>query len=98
MSCRLDYEEIGGRIDRIYFSTAVDDSDPMRKPNPGMALKAAEEFPDVKLDRSLMIGDQPSDRFLYVEFCYSAAFLTDLVIFDQEYFFFSFRIPSVNSS
>jgi histidinol-phosphate phosphatase family protein len=52
----------GGRIDRIYFSTAVDDSDPMRKPNPGMALKAAEEFPDVRLDRSLMIGDQLSDR------------------------------------
>ena len=35
----------------------------MRKPNPGMALKAAEEFPDVKLDCSLMIGDQPDRRF-----------------------------------
>jgi len=31
-----------------------------RKPNPGMILKAAEEF-DLDLGRSVLVGDQPSD-------------------------------------
>jgi len=55
-------EEAGGRIDRIYCCTAVDKSDPMRKPNPGMALQAVRDFPDVDLKRTLMIGDMPSDE------------------------------------
>ncbi|MBO4267761.1 MAG: HAD-IIIA family hydrolase [Bacteroidaceae bacterium] len=53
---------LGGRIDRIYFCTSTDDSDPMRKPNPGMALQAMRDYPDIRKERSLMIGDQPSDR------------------------------------
>lgn len=52
----------GGRIDRIYLCTATDDSDPMRKPNPGMSLQAMRDFPDVRMERSVMIGDQDSDR------------------------------------
>lgn len=52
----------GGRIDRIYLCTAVDETDPMRKPNKGMALQAMQDYPDVTMQRSLMIGDQPSDR------------------------------------
>lgn len=52
----------GGRIDRIYLCTSADDSDPMRKPNTGMARLAMKEFPDISMERSVMIGDQPSDR------------------------------------
>ena len=52
----------GGRIDRIYLCTATDDSDPMRKPNTGMAQQAMHDYPDISMERSLMIGDQPSDR------------------------------------
>lgn len=52
----------GGRIDRIYLCTATDDSDPMRKPNTGMVIQAMKEYPDISMERSLMIGDQPSDR------------------------------------
>ncbi|MCQ2067733.1 MAG: HAD-IIIA family hydrolase [Bacteroidaceae bacterium] len=55
-------QEAGGRIDRIYLCVSVDDSDPMRKPNPGMAKQAMRDYPDVSMKRSLMIGDQPSDR------------------------------------
>ena len=55
-------KDAGGRIDRIYQCTSVDDSDPMRKPNPGMALQAMKDYPDVRMERSVMIGDQPSDR------------------------------------
>ena len=54
--------EAGGRIDRIYLCTSVDDSDPMRKPNPGMALQVMKDYPDVSMERSVMIGDQPSDH------------------------------------
>lgn len=54
--------EAGGRIDKIYLCTSVNDSDPMRKPNPGMAQQAMKDYPDVTMDRSVMIGDQPSDR------------------------------------
>lgn len=54
--------ESGGRIDRIYVCTAVSGSDPMRKPGKGMALQAMRDFPDITMQRSLMIGDQPSDR------------------------------------
>ena len=57
-----------GRIDRIYLCTSVEDSDPMRKPNTGMAQQAMKEFPDISMERSLMIGDQPSDR-LFAENC-----------------------------
>lgn len=58
----------GGRIDHIYLCTATDDSDPMRKPNRGMALQAMKDYPDVTMERSLMIGDQPSDR-LFADNC-----------------------------
>ena len=54
--------DAGGRIDRIYLCTATSDSDPMRKPNPGMAIQAMKDYPDISMERSLMIGDQPSDR------------------------------------
>ena len=54
--------EAGGRIDRIYVCTSVEESDPMRKPNNGMAMQAMKEYPDISMEHSLMIGDQPSDR------------------------------------
>jgi histidinol phosphatase-like enzyme len=34
----------------------------MRKPNTGMAEQAMMDYPDISMERSLMIGDQPSDR------------------------------------
>lgn len=54
--------DAGGRIDHIYVCTSVDETDPMRKPNTGMARQAMKEYPDISMERSIMIGDQPSDR------------------------------------
>lgn len=54
-------EAAGGRIDRIYFSTGMDGSDPCRKPNIGMFLQAKADCPGIDLSRSFMVGDQPSD-------------------------------------
>lgn len=51
----------GGRIDRIYFCTAIDKTDPNRKPNPGMAFQACADFPDLDLSRSVILGNKPSD-------------------------------------
>ena len=51
----------GGRIDRIYYCLDMDAGSPCRKPNPGMALQAAEEFPEIDLIKSVMVGNNISD-------------------------------------
>jgi histidinol-phosphate phosphatase family protein len=51
----------GGRIDRIYYCTALSDTDPNRKPNIGMALQAKLDFPDIDFGKSIMIGDSDCD-------------------------------------
>jgi histidinol-phosphate phosphatase family protein len=52
----------GGRVDEIYYCPFTAGTDPLcRKPNPGMALEAAREFPDIQFTRSLMVGDSDSD-------------------------------------
>ena len=55
-------EYFGGRIDEIYYepSLAVYDSF-RRKPNPGMLLEAAKDFPSISLRKSILIGDSLSD-------------------------------------
>lgn len=55
-------KEHGGRIDRIYYCTAISDTDINRKPNTGMALQAKQDFPDINFSKSIMIGDSESDR------------------------------------
>jgi D-glycero-alpha-D-manno-heptose 1-phosphate guanylyltransferase len=56
--------EAGGRIDAIYYCTAVDNKHPDRKPNPGMIVKAKNRFADIDLSKSLMIGNNISDMQL----------------------------------
>lgn len=52
----------GGRIDEIYYCPFKPDSDPLcRKPNPGMALEAKMDYPDIDFTKSIMIGDSSSD-------------------------------------
>jgi D-glycero-D-manno-heptose 1,7-bisphosphate phosphatase len=50
-----------GRIDKIYYCLALDDSDPCRKPNPGMARQAQQDFPEIVMSKSLMVGNTISD-------------------------------------
>ncbi|MEI6945735.1 HAD-IIIA family hydrolase [Paraflavisolibacter sp. H34] len=52
---------VGGTIDRIYYCTEKDDKCFHRKPNPGMAWQAVNDFPDIDLSRSIMVGNKPSD-------------------------------------
>ncbi len=52
----------GGRVDEIYYCPFTALSDPLcRKPNPGMALEAKKDFPEIKFEKSVMIGDSDSD-------------------------------------
>jgi D-glycero-alpha-D-manno-heptose 1-phosphate guanylyltransferase len=51
----------GGRIDKIYYCIAVEDNDPFRKPNPGMAHLAKNDFPEIDFNRSLMVGNTMGD-------------------------------------
>lgn len=54
-------EGAGGRIDKIYYCTSIEDSHPDRKPNPGMALRAMKDHPAVKKHQSIMVGNTMSD-------------------------------------
>jgi histidinol-phosphate phosphatase family protein len=51
----------GGRIDKIYYCTAVLDDDINRKPNIGMAMRAKQDFPEIDFNKSIMIGDSECD-------------------------------------
>lgn len=51
----------GGRIDKIYYCTSIEDSHPDRKPNPGMAFRAMKDHPSVKKHHSIMVGNNISD-------------------------------------
>jgi histidinol-phosphate phosphatase family protein len=51
----------GGRIDKIYYCTAISDEDINRKPNPGMAIQAKRDYPDIDFAKAVMIGDSEND-------------------------------------
>jgi histidinol-phosphate phosphatase family protein len=51
----------GGRIDKIYFCADMHDDSPNRKPNPGMALEARKDFPQIDFSKSVMVGNKLSD-------------------------------------
>lgn len=54
-------EAKGGRIDRIYFAPDTDNNAINRKPQPGMAWQAKNDFPQIDFAKSIMVGNKPSD-------------------------------------
>jgi histidinol-phosphate phosphatase family protein len=58
---QTEVELAGGRIDKIYYCTDLDDNCFNRKPNPGMAMQAAKDFPDINFSKSIMAGNKNSD-------------------------------------
>ncbi len=51
-----------GRIDQIYVCPHLAIHDPVcRKPYPGMAIQAQQDFPDIDFRTSIMIGDTDTD-------------------------------------
>lgn len=57
-----DIQAAGGRIDKVYTCTDLQDSgSPNRKPAIGLALQAQKDFPELDLTRSVMVGDNVTD-------------------------------------
>ena len=57
-----EVEEIGGKIDRVYYCPHVAQVKPKcRKPETGMAEQAKTDFPEIDFKKSIMIGDSLSD-------------------------------------
>ncbi|CAN5854682.1 N/A [soil metagenome] len=56
-----EIEKAGGRIDALYYCSDLDDDSPYRKPNPGMGLQAAQQFPDIDFSKAIMVGNTISD-------------------------------------
>lgn len=51
-----------GRVDEIYYCPYLAVENPLcRKPNPGMALEALRDYPDIDFKKCIMIGDSNSD-------------------------------------
>ncbi len=53
--------EKDARLDKCYYAPGLDLSDPLRKPNTGMAIMAKEDFPEIDFEKSIMIGNNLSD-------------------------------------
>ena len=56
-----EFEDAGGRIDKVYYSADFDNESPNRKPNPGMGMQAKKDFPEIDFSKSIMIGNTLSD-------------------------------------
>ena len=56
-----EIEEKGGRIDAVYFCPDLGSESPNRKPNPGMGFQAVKDFPDINLNKAIMVGNTLSD-------------------------------------
>lgn len=59
---KAEIEKVGGRIDGIYYCSAIDDDDHNRKPNIGMYEQILHDYPDVKNTNCIMLGDSKVDR------------------------------------
>lgn len=57
-----DIQGAGGRVDRVYGATGLRHQDStMRKPAEGMALMAQRDFPEIRFEKSWMVGDTMRD-------------------------------------
>ncbi len=71
----------GGHINKVYHSPyREEERSVFRKPNTGMARKAKIDFPDIDLNKSIMIGDSMSD----MEFGKNAGMITFYISSDEE--------------
>ena len=57
----VEIAKYGGRIDKIYYCTALTEADIRRKPGCGMFDDILRDYPDVTLEKCVMVGDSDSD-------------------------------------
>jgi D-glycero-D-manno-heptose 1,7-bisphosphate phosphatase len=51
----------GARIDAVYYCPHEENTCDCRKPAIGMFRRALEDFPEIEIDGSVMVGDSPRD-------------------------------------
>ena len=56
-----EIKSAGGRIDKLYFCTDLENDSPCRKPNAGMAELAKKDFTQIEMERSIIVGNKLSD-------------------------------------
>lgn len=56
----LAYYQVRLNLDGVYMCPYIDNKNPMKKPNPGMILKAAADH-EINLDKSFFVGDTHKD-------------------------------------
>jgi D-glycero-alpha-D-manno-heptose 1-phosphate guanylyltransferase len=61
LEMQREVEIVKGKIDKIYYCIEKDDKCFNRKPNPGMALQAFQDFSDIDPSKSIMVGNKPGD-------------------------------------
>ncbi|MBR5070143.1 MAG: HAD-IIIA family hydrolase [Bacteroidales bacterium] len=60
--CQILASDYGLKVDDIFYALAIDNADPMRKPQTGMWQKLLEAYPYVQAERTVMIGDGDCDE------------------------------------
>lgn len=69
--------EANGRIDCFYHApNLAAEQSPNRKPGPGMAHQAQRDFPEIDFQKSVMVGDSPSDMEFGMQLGMKTAFIT----------------------
>jgi D-glycero-alpha-D-manno-heptose 1-phosphate guanylyltransferase len=56
-----EVNSVDGQVDNIYYCIEKDDKYFHRKPNPGMAIQAFRDYPDIDQNKCIMVGNKPSD-------------------------------------
>jgi histidinol-phosphate phosphatase family protein len=87
----------GGRIDRIYHCPHLESAHyHTRKPAPGMALQAKKEFPTVRFNHSIMVGDSISDMLFGKNLGMTTVFISDNLKQCRENFkIIDYRFPAL---
>jgi histidinol phosphatase-like enzyme len=56
-----EIESAGGKIDKIYFCSDLEETSSNRKPNPGMGLQAIKDLSGIDITKAIMVGNTISD-------------------------------------
>lgn len=80
-------------LDKIYFAPQLaKENSIMRKPNIGMAIQAKEDFPEIDLKKSIMVGDSISDLKFAKNLAMYSVFISDKA---QDEYPYDFRFSSL---
>ena len=72
-----DLDVAGGRVARVYHCPHDAEACDCRKPEVGMFLQAQRDFPEIRFDRSAVIGDSESDMVAARRIGATAVYLGD---------------------